>query len=344
MKEESGTLCFVVHGDFLTDLCRTLWADEDNPVKALRILDCLHEMTEEIAIRILTGKAKLVGNSSDGVFLEADNQEVSKHGNPLDLVRKMQRMMFQAEEGRFLMQARAQLKSGNIKFTGSPWGGIFLPSCVWERLTSGAWHWDDVEGWNREGLFPKNEREAKSWKKRATEVEDIETEERCADMKMAIDAKEVDECAREFVTSEARRGFTVPPFGPGVDENIVDRYMREQKELDSQREEGPKPAKDVTSENGWIAPNGDFFACGMIQHESLADLMHKDGSKAIEKTHVKISVNAMSSIREEVFRPTKKRHTHAQKDKIWDWCEYHKKDVPPWVFGDKGTKFSERKK
>ncbi len=64
---------FTVTGEFITDTARGLWNDEDEPSKALRILDCLPGMTYDQKLAVLEGHMKLVGDSDSGVTLEPDN-------------------------------------------------------------------------------------------------------------------------------------------------------------------------------------------------------------------------------------------------------------------------------
>ena len=55
--EHVETLQFVIDGPWLTEFTRSLWADELELQKALNILNCLHGMNEETAMKILTGHA-----------------------------------------------------------------------------------------------------------------------------------------------------------------------------------------------------------------------------------------------------------------------------------------------
>jgi len=325
-------ICFRIDGEWLTDIARTLWADDDEPQKALNILNTLvgpdgQEVSEEIALRILTGKGKLVGNSSDGIELKEDNTTVSKHGNLLSLQARMRHLNFKGQESSFEITARNQVASGTVRFMASPWGPVYVPRCAWEKIVSGAWGWESLRPYIIDGSFPQDIHDLN--RRVADSEEELETEEERLEMDRMKAARTADEDAKDYVTTLARVGFT--------NESVVDRFCREQREME-ENTGFPTPAKDVFSDNGWIAPNGDFFTCGMIQHDALAEKMGSD-TATIERTHVRISTNMLSGYRSPL-QFVGRRLTQKQKDKIWDWCECHKVDVPPWVFGDEGTKFS----
>lgn len=359
------TMCFKVEGDWLTKFSRTLWADEDQPQKALAVLDCLvgdsegQEMNEEIALRILTGRAKLTGNSTDGIYLEEDHVDVTEHGNALSLQARLRRLSFKSQEAAFEILCRNQIASKNVKFMASPWGPVYVPYCAWKNITSGEWGWDELRPYIQAGDFPLTASALKERQSRydyedgreeiddnceqihaqraaraALDGADLEDARLVAESRLeTMSDEEVEKAATDHVTTLARAGFT----NLGVNETVVDKFIREQREME-ENTGFPTPAADVSAENGWISPNGDFFTCGMIQHDALAIRMGSD-TKTVEQTHVRVSTNSMSGYRSPLQFVGRKL-TRRQKDKIWDWCEHHKVDVPPWVFGDKGTAFS----
>lgn len=346
----TGVCHFKVDGPWLTQFSRMLWADEDSPHKALAVLDCLvsedksHEMNEEIALRILTGRAKLVGNSSDGISLEEDNTDVSEHGNALSLQARFRHLGFKAQEASFEIKCRDQIKAKRTEFVASPWGGIHIPLCAWEKIKTGEWSWKDLEPYVKGGDFPRTKRALAAMRAIYGYKDGDDIEYACDEVRMRSEIinktsaesaiKKQDENALDFIAGAARANVSNLPF----DGSILDQYIKDQTAMDKASNKPPEPAKDFSAENGWIAPNGDFFTCGMIQHDALADRMGAP-TKDLEKTHVRISINPMSDYRSPV-QFVGRNLTQKQKDAIWDWCEFHKKDVPPWVFGDKGTKFS----
>lgn len=116
---------FVVDGSWLTDLVRTLWADEGEPEKALRILqEGLPDLPEEAMYSILTGHKKLEGDSSEGITLVDDDTTESPCGNSLALEAVLKPFRKKAEEGRDAVA----LLAGNVTYMGSPKGRVAIPT------------------------------------------------------------------------------------------------------------------------------------------------------------------------------------------------------------------------
>lgn len=356
-----GVCHFKIEGPWLTQFCRTLWADEDSMHKALNILDCLvgdsegQEMTEEIALRILTGKAKLTGNSTDGIYLKEDNTDVSEHGNALSLKARIGHLSFKAQESDFEIRCRNQIKAGLTKFMASPWGGVHVPHCAWEKIKTGEWDWEELRPYVHGGDFPRTDRALSAMRSIYNYKDGEDIEYACGEIRERKEAEEAasevypDDAGLDFIADvelstlvTARANVSSLPFS----KDVLDKYVEDQLEMDRAKDEPPKPwnpmagyrSPNVMPDNGWIAPNGDFFTCGMLQHDALADRLGSS-TKVLEKTHVRVSTNPMSGYRSPL-QFEGRGLTQNQKDKIWDWCEYHKVDVPSWVFGDEGTKFS----
>lgn len=49
------------------------------------------------------------------------------------------------------------------------------------------------------------------------------------------------------------------------------------------------PTSSSYYSNGWLSPTGDFYPCGVCEHDKLADALHGDGTPGIESTWVRIS-------------------------------------------------------
>lgn len=80
-----GNFHFTITGEFLTKTARSLWADEEQPEKALNLLrSAFPDMSEEIIFCVLTGKKKLTGHS-DGIEIEDDNAETTDCCNSLSI-------------------------------------------------------------------------------------------------------------------------------------------------------------------------------------------------------------------------------------------------------------------
>jgi len=312
---KSEKICFVVEGEFITNISRTLWADEFEMTKAMNILNCLEGMTEEIAIRILTGKAKLVGDSTIGVTLEPDNQGKTELGNSLSFAHIIKTLKFRAEKSDLECRCRYEYKNGLVKFRASPWGAIFLPECIDRKMTSkvsnGGWTWDDLQRWNLYRDLPKSKEELANLQRSILNEDWIEDRDNA-----------IDECLSK------RDKISELPKELG----LLDKYVAQQEAQLVLKDIPPEPAKDFSAENGWIDPEGRFYTCGMIEHDFLAERMGKK-TKDLEKTYVRVSVNPMSGYRSSL-QFVGRHLTQKQKDAIWDWCQIHNEKCPDWVFGE----------
>lgn len=126
IEEHCGTdKCpFTVTGEFLTDLSRTLWADEGEPEKALRILEAAFpEMSKSTMFEVLVGKQRLDGDSNAGITLQPDDEPVSQHGNERALEAVLRKFRDQADEG----EDWKQMATGQTRIVPSPKGRVEVP-------------------------------------------------------------------------------------------------------------------------------------------------------------------------------------------------------------------------
>lgn len=120
----SEQVCFTVTGEFLTNLSRTIWADEGAPEKALRILEAAFpEMPQSAMFDVLTGKQRLDGDSNTGITLQPDDEPVSQHGNVRALVAVLKKFRDQADEG----EDWKQMVTGQTRLVVSPRGRVEVP-------------------------------------------------------------------------------------------------------------------------------------------------------------------------------------------------------------------------
>jgi len=123
-KIKKETVCFVVEGEFLTNLTRQLWADEGNPEKAFNILNAAFPtMTKGDQFSILIGEKKLIGDSKKGCKLIKDIAKKSPCGNPLSIDRVFKRFRKKLKQ----QEDWIQLATDNVIKTGSPEGLIAIP-------------------------------------------------------------------------------------------------------------------------------------------------------------------------------------------------------------------------
>lgn len=78
-----GKAYFVIHGEWLTNHVRSLWADENRPDYALKTLQlAFSDMDESLMLSILSGSKKMTGNSTNGINVVDDDAKQSPGGNP----------------------------------------------------------------------------------------------------------------------------------------------------------------------------------------------------------------------------------------------------------------------
>jgi len=116
-------IAFNITGERLTDIVRTLWADDQQPEKAINILrSAFPEMVEGTMYLILCGSYKLVGDSH-GMTLEDDDTTESKLGNPLSIEHTIKTIRDKYET----KQDYFQLAIGETHAVGSVKGRIEIP-------------------------------------------------------------------------------------------------------------------------------------------------------------------------------------------------------------------------
>lgn len=239
-----GTLCFHIHGEDFTRLVRSMWADEQEPERALRVLEGgLPDMGFEDRLSVLTGRKKLVGDSRDGgLGLEKDSATKSPHGNLLTI---------ESVIGAF----RSQIDSLEEN----------------QRTVLDAW------------------REEEGAKERQRIREEVEIR------------KELQE----------------------------ERVARMQEEADNaEPREPPKGARKITGQSGWLSPDGKFYACGYMEHISMADELNRNEGTLEELGWIKIQGG--TAISPGGFRRDLPA-TQSQVDLLFDWYTARGEELPYWL-------------
>jgi len=311
----SGTAVFVIDGEWLTNLTRSMWADELNTEKAVGILvDGLHGMTDDIAVKILTGKSKLVGKNED-VHLEDDDATESEQGNTLALKSVMKRVTDRDAKARWDARTHRELLECDVVPCASPVGLVFAPRAVFEKygvrepigvVKCGTL---DLSLW--EEIYPHCITRDAAWDYFVEEKDNVE-------WRYMI-------CYTESVPNIIGSRGSVNRL-LGIDADDADEEEEE--------EPKPEPAEDFSERYGWITPEGRFYTCGYGGHLALVDRLGFSSGREIEKTHVKVgSLYCESSI---YFVGDTAKMPERQKTAIYDWCQHHKEKMPDWVFEDDG--------
>lgn len=99
-----------------------------------------------------------------------------------------------------------------------------------------------------------------------------------------------------------------------------------------------QPDYSLSSRYGWIAPNGDFYACKRTQHYELATRLcsllygieEQDGEQFFEKRGW-IKITDDSVITHNVMFLSFILPNQAQKNTIFDWCQKYNEDIPSLI-------------
>jgi hypothetical protein len=130
-------LCFSVTGKFLTDLGRKLWADDQDPEKALDLLKtAFPDMPQSVVMSVLLGEKKLTGDSNIGIEVEDDNQSITECGHDLGLKSTFKRLRDKID----MLEDRIQMAEHVTEFVPSPKGMVEVPSrrtTRYEKQTGG---------------------------------------------------------------------------------------------------------------------------------------------------------------------------------------------------------------
>lgn len=139
--KSEGALCFKIHGDWLTEHCRSLWADEKRPDQAIKTLMCVVE-NEAQALLILCGKKKLEGVNKLA-FLD-DDATTSAAGNKLlNLEQTLARFL------RHEQRLQDDMYDQNMRMlVASPMGQVSIGVRAYERIKKGESDWDN-EVWEK---------------------------------------------------------------------------------------------------------------------------------------------------------------------------------------------------
>lgn len=296
----SGKICFVVHGDFLTEMARTLWADEGTPEKGVELLKvAIPEFDNATIIQILTGEKRIVGDSSNGMELEDDDTAKSQGGNLLSL------------EGVMAHFRRRERKMvDDMEYFGGRIDLVYFDDDQDERVCA---------------LIPVNRVEefyqgkvdlADIPHQRPTPVEVVECwdpEERTWDSRRAWQMQR-----GEPVELPERKPMSAIEMLSGGDPQMA---QAAKVLLDPPTFDVSKYEDVITSRHGWLSPDGKFYPCQWFEHITLASDLGQD-EKTMEKQWVKVSKG-------EAFPPGR-GFTQKQLDLVFDMYMETAGELPDW--------------
>jgi hypothetical protein len=360
---ESGTVCFSIDGEYLTDLCRDL-VTENRWRHALRILtDGVRDLGYENALAVLRGEKKLVG-VNDVELVDEDRAE--KRDDYLSLLAWQYAGMWCRPDG--MWQPYAEVTS---------FGRADVPSDV-SMYVAGDLHissrWANARvlyyaDESRDRTFDEADRVI--WRKvedpplwltgQHTAVEalaDLKKQGRYLDERGACESAggivgqlqeaatlDLEELDPDFAVQVGeledmlsdQRSFGLEDIAR---EALGEKGMQAlQAILGTQQDddEPPQLDKDCASEGGYILTDGRFFGCPYMGHRDLARriLRHIVGiefegdteKEADRRNWLRIQPSALRAGKFSIMSP-KGRPTKAQEKTLADWCIRHEQQYP----------------
>lgn len=251
MKKEK--VCFHIDGESFTDLVRSIWADEGEPVKALNVLEAgFPDIPESDRYAILCGDKKLVGDSRDGLRLISDGVKQSKNNNSLRVKDVFVKGVVCVDQ----LRDELQVATGQVVRVASPKGLVCIP-----------------------------ERKQRAW--------------RCGEATLETVPYKLTERAEALPRMTSSNSEEPEPEPP------------------------PKPDRYISGFDGWLAPDGKFYRCGLREHTPLSGALGKTCEQLEKLGWIKLSGG-------KAFE-SEKQATQAQIDLVYDWCQKEKIEYPYWL-------------
>lgn len=137
---------FTITGEFLTRHARQLWADENEPAKAVDLLlNGLVGIEMNQVMDILTGRSKLEGDSTQGVDLVEDGATLSPCGQPLPtLIEVLQRSKRETAHAQRRGRDLIELEVNEGVTMASPRGLVVISKQTRDEVGKGEIEWEDV--------------------------------------------------------------------------------------------------------------------------------------------------------------------------------------------------------
>jgi hypothetical protein len=137
---------FTVTGKFLTQHARQLWADENEPARAVDLLlNGLIGIEMTHVIDILTGRSKLEGDSTKGIDLVGDGSTLSPCGQPLPtLIEVLNRSKQETIQAKRRGDDLLKLENNEGVTMASPKGLVMVSKQTRDEIGKGKIEWEDV--------------------------------------------------------------------------------------------------------------------------------------------------------------------------------------------------------
>lgn len=297
-------LHFSITGEFITEQARSFWSEENDPRRAFDLLRGMDGITDGQIIDVLSGKKKLIGDSNVGVELVDDDHE------GLSIEELLGSMQDQIANLKDELADRIAMAADDTVIVASPMGRCKVPY----RKTQPASGFQSFrvlkDGWKFEGQVGEG--------------------------KILEVFKYVDENFDSmFVKSK----------------NIVDmgalagsqRPIEEDTDEDEAKPVPPDPQSSITTDTGWLSPEGKFYPCEYGDHArtlwslDLCDGPHlhgidRDGWVKLCVSSIPFDHGDGELTRDQMFlTPDSELVSEIQEKMIKEFCEKNNCRLPFWM-------------
>lgn len=309
-----------ISGDFITRQARQFW-QECEYSKAYRLLECLMGTTREMHEDVLQGRKKFTGINE--ITLEDDAWTPPKHYATLDEVFRRAGQFGELQErreaeARPLLVRVARLRDPERFSTGDDAAEASQAFATAARLIGRD---------QAAKLLVEVIEDPPSW--REVEAEPVsppppEDLERYAPPEMGGLAGAY-ERARQTLMRMQMKSAGFEPVVPTADAllyrgtNLV-----------------PTLCPDMSSENGWLLPNGKYYGCGTMEHIGLAErILESLGKNTDDQDAVAVGERLGWVKLAKSFTGfhclSQKKPTKAQINKLWIYAQHHGRDYKELV-------------
>jgi len=308
---KSTSVCFSITGEFITEKARDFWA-EGLFSKAFDVLECLIGSTREQHEAILFGKAKLTG-VNEVAYVPDDWTPPKDYATVKQALQRGEHyselLEIKEVNAKDLLQRAAKLDFDYDYASNSAEINILrrqAAKLIGKQQADELFEQEltDLE----ENKQAEEEHEAKMWAKKPSTLDMI-----AHHAKIRMELAGFDTSVMGDASTILNRGFDVKP----------------------------KLCSDMSSCSGWLLPDGKFYGCQYMEHIGLAcqllESKYPDAeSKYIGGFEGKAEDLGWAKIAKHMTGTSiicKKKLTQKQRNKIFEYSEYHKLNYDTLVAG-----------
>jgi len=308
--------CFIIYGDFITEHARSLWADEHTPEKAISFLrSSIVDLSTELIMSVLDGKKKFIGDSSTGVNLVDDDAIETALGNPIAI----ESVLTASQKREEYLKDQLEYDSNRVTlvFSGTerPHVGTLIPIRRLDEFNRGKVDLKDIPYRHVEGL-----EWAECWNAQSKEWDTRHERDMYLDRRLERNKDlppEEEEYDDAYDSGIPRMASTIERLSGGNPMLAqAAKVLLDPPEFDISKYED-----SITTNNGWLSPDGKFYPCEWFEHITLACTLGHD-EKVLENFWVKLS-------KSETF-PPERGLSQKQMDLLFDMYTKNDQKLPSW--------------